>query len=327
MSPQRRFTRLRFWATEDYIPKYPFPQLGTIAERAATLLGHCSREKIECIADHVDWMIDDFLTTHDNPASNRAESEMDLAEPTLATLKRCFTKYEIDDEIYGAIPPESWFAVLALEYLNESLGWLEWTPQMEVSKFDEHCNRIDAIAQRVAANKGEQYIPPPRETTRRSILAGFQNQVPNDERLTRLRYASSGEAALHAMDSICFAEECRLDRENVFVNSLWEKRFADLEQELGVTIEKQVTEKKSQQARKAARSRHKNAYELQDFAVAMYTGRKWQSRLQASREIFPEVQKIAREMNCPMSELTGPQTVYKWLSNYERQIGRLRGDA
>ncbi|MDB5743066.1 MAG: hypothetical protein JWR68_1381 [Polaromonas sp.] len=65
---------------------------------------------------------------------------------------------------------------------------------------------------------------------------------------------------------------------------------------------------------------------IEDYALKLYGEKTWKSISQARREIWPKVKVEAKRLGRPMSEETGPETLYKWLLKCQKSK-RLLDDA
>lgn len=94
--------------------------------------------------------------------------------------------------------------------------------------------------------------------------------------------------------------------------------------ERGATVhqeaKKVAQERRTQDARQAASKRHAPSRKLRELAEALYAGKKWTSRKQAVRQLLPTLRSEAKILGHTPSEERFPQTVYEWLTAYDKKI-------
>lgn len=124
----------------------------------------------------------------------------------------------------------------------------------------------------------------------------------------------AGDAALDAMDAVCYAEYLEIVD---LISSHFQSSTSRFEEELRLSVDKEVEEKTKQKislnSKKNAIKRHADSTELKRIAVDLFLAKTWPSTRQAAKKIYPQLVLESKEMDFTFSAERGEQTVYEWL--------------
>ncbi|SEL63966.1 hypothetical protein [Nitrosovibrio tenuis] len=135
--------------------------------------------------------------------------------------------------------------------------------------------------------------------------------------------ALGGNAAIEAMDAVCYAEY--LQGTDQFVACI-RGQVSKIEDDSGLRAEEEVQKKLKQRislaSKEAANKRHRKSAELRAMARHLFLSGNWQSVRQASKRIFPQLVEHGHRIGFAFSPERGEQTVYEWLLKVSKQNPR-----
>ncbi|MCG8004239.1 MAG: hypothetical protein JAY88_12370 [Candidatus Thiodiazotropha lotti] len=278
----------QFDPKEGHVPSHPFPLLPEIASRARAQLSVRTIQEIQSAAELIDWILEDDL-----------ERETDK-----------FIQDQIDnqgwakDHLQEAIDSGEDMRFFVNYYLY---GITESEPE-HICPSNNNQNEVTTLKKCIDSfcldflhyQDGKDYEC--FSVLALWMLADCLESTENNDHTTANNYA------LKAMDAITYAEhlhDIRGYQDHIFFMA---KRFKSMETELDNEVEKIVSKRRSESARRGALKRHEEHAALRKEALEHYESHKheYSSNEDAARKIAGVIVPVTH------------RTVVNWISKYQK---------
>jgi len=306
-------------------PGYPFQQLPAIAERARYLLKGRTDQQIESAVEGIDWVIDEYFRAAKDAEISRLRAILSEPRKWKREPKNTDTDYEYAQQFFELDCDSGEDCWIFLDDMEDDL----------VIPTRHNTSEVDALKECLNdwANIGGDEFLDEKEHELFAILALWMladclHYLADDSSLSEdidrmleslsscladhgikgsmvsTRFSMAGDAALKAMEAVCYAKHLKSIA-----------RLEDLRSEKEKKQKKEERQKRSLLAEKLNIARHQKRNEVKSLVI---------SEWKMDKSKFPSAEKAGGNYSSWLKDRGfeyEPRTVTGWIRDYAKEIG------